>query len=294
MKKPFKIVIFSLLSFVGIGCMLFLLMRFVFQEQVAGFLDERIYQERLEVLRSCGSYVDNPEFDFKFTYTQDSVQAEKISKYFRLDTLLSPAATTWENTVALASFVARNIHHANQKIQPSRYNAIDLWEYHLLTEPGFNCRLHSIVLHEMLLASGIINRFVTCLPADSTDQECHVVNIVWLPEQQKWAMIDSDGCAFITDTKGMPLSLEEMRLYSIQGKQMVVHPIEGGEMYEDYLSYWAKNLYWFICWEKTGYDKETRSEGRNIYLLPQGYKGFYLWDNAFTTSDASRFWAAPE
>lgn len=294
MKKPFQIIALSLLSMISIMGVLFLLMRFVFREQSLDFLKEIQYKERLKVLRTCGPYTNSPKPDFHFTYKQDSGYVDSIRDYFRLDTLLNPEATTWENAVTLANFIVRNIPHANQRIQPLAYNAIDLWKYHLLTEPAFNCRLHAIMLHELLLASGITNRFVTCLPADSTDPDCHVVNLVWLPERQKWAMIDSDGCAFVADEKGVPLSLEEMRQFSIEGKRMEVHPIEGGEMYEDYLSYWAKNLYWFICWEETGYNKEPDRKGRQIYLLPQGFEGFYLWDNAIITSDATRFWAAPE
>lgn len=294
MKKVFKVIGWSALSFVGLCVVLVLLARFAFREQLLGFANNLQNEERLKVLRAAGPYAEDAEADFNFTYQQDSVRAAETRTYFRLDTVVNPRSSAWENTVALAEFVARHIPHANQTVQPKERNAIALWEYHLEVEPAFNCRLHAIMLHELLLASGITNRFVTCMPADSTDTDCHVVNVVWLPEREKWAMIDSDGCAYVTDTNGTPLSLEEMRHYTLEGKEMEVHPLRWGKTYGNYLSYWAKNLYWFSCWEETGYDKEPQGKGRYIHLLPQGFAGFNVKERGVCTTDASRFWAAPD
>lgn len=250
-------------------------------------------QERAELLRNAASYRAD-SVPYRFTYVQDTVRAREIRDYFRLDTLLEPEATTWKNTLAVARFVSSNIPHENQKIYPERRDAIGLWTYTRETEPAFNCRLHAILLHELLFASGITNRFVTCLPADSLDNDCHVVNVVWLPERQKWAMIDSDMQAWVTDPDGTPLTLHEMRRRTIDGTPMAVHPLLGADPGDDYPAYWAKNLYWFVCWEQTGYGKENSYDGRTVVLLPPGFGGFYLDDSSIRTSDEERFWAAPE
>lgn len=296
MKKFAKTTGIILLSLVGLAIVVFLLARFAFRDQSINSLNSQLQEQRTELLRTSGSYVADPDADFHFTYTQDSVQARKVYNYFRLDTLLHAQASTWDNAIALASFIARNIPHANQTIQPKKRNATALWEYHLNVERAFNCRLHSIMLHEILLASGITNRFVTCLPADPKDFDCHVVNIIWLPERQKWAMIDSDMQAYLTDPAGTPLSLEEMRQRYIADEPMSIHGLLSKRDDDNgyYRAYWAKNLYWFACWEQTGYDKESAPEGRYIYLLPQGFKGFDLKDRHLTTTDAARFWAAPD
>lgn len=193
-------------------------------------------------------------------HIQDTARRRLTREYFRLDTIDNPTAETWDRTLALARFVARNIPHANQSVQPERRNAIDLWEYTRNVEPAFNCRLHSIMPHELLLACDITNRYVTCLPADSLDQDCHVVNIVWLPEHKKWAMVDSDMRAYVTDSDGTPLSLSQMRERYINGAAMEIHPLldEGQPFdYTYYRTYWSKNLYWFECAEQTSYDIET-------------------------------------
>lgn len=293
MKKTVKIAGFVLFSLIGLLVILFLLARFAFREKAVDYLTGLQKQQRTELLRKAGPYAAEPDADYRFTYIQDTVRAREIRDYFRLDTLVDPAATTWDNTLALATFVAENIPHANQEVYPEVCNATRLWEYTRTVEPAFNCRLHSILLHELLLASGITNRFVTCLPADSLDSDCHVVNIAWLPERQKWAMIDSDMQSYVTSPEGEVLSLEEMRQRTIDEKPMVVHRLLGTRDAENYLSYWAKNLYWFVCWEETGYDKEVEYEGRTIKLLPAGFDGFKSAD-AVRTSDAARFWAAPD
>ena len=254
MKKTLKIAGIVLASLVTLLLAAFLLARFVFREQVASALNALLAEQRTELLRAAAPYAADT-VQFRFAYRQDSVRAREIRDHFRLDTLLRRDASTWENTLALAKFVARNIPHANQQVYPEKCNAVALWEYSRTVEPAFNCRLHSIMLHELLLASGITNRFVTCLPADSLDTDCHVVNIAWLPELQKWDEKD-DGY---------------------------------------YAAYWAKNLYWFECWESTGFDQEpNRGRHRCVVLLPPDFEGFRLGRTAVKTSDETRFWAAPE
>lgn len=295
MKKTMKVIGWALLSLVGLLIVATLLLRFCFREEALACLCGLQREQRVVLLRNAGPYAAEPEADYRFTYRQDTARARAIRDYFRLDTLLAPGATTWENTLSLARFVARNIPHNNQKVYPEVCNATGLWEYTRTVEPAFNCRLHSILLHELLLASDITNRFVTCLPADSLDQDCHVVNIVWLPERAKWAMVDSDMRAWVAAPDGTPLSLEEMRERYIADEPMEVQPLlDTDKNYTYYVSYWAKNLYWFICWEDTGYDKEVEYEGRIVVLRPQGFDGFKIDESAVRTSDPARFWAAPQ
>ena len=299
MNRLFKITVVSLLTLAGLLIVAFVLLRCVFRDEATAMLLDRQKKERVELLRSAAAYAAEPGADYRFTYRQDTARAREISRYFRLDTLLQADAPTWERALTLARFVARNIPHANQSVYPERRNAIGLWEYTREVEPAFNCRLHSIMLHELMLASGITNRFVTCLPADSLDNDCHVVNLVWLPERKKWAMLDSDMRAWVSSPDGTPLSLGEMRERYIAGEQTEIHWLleSRGEEYRSYYdAYWAKNLYWFESWDTTTYDREngTQTEGRIIALVPPGYSGFQQTATGVRTSDAERFWAAPD
>ena len=275
MKKILKIIGYILAGLILIFIIAALLIRFVFKEQMIAYTSKLEETERIELLRNATPYASDTAH-YHFIYQQDTLQAQKIRAYFRLDTLLTDSsASTWDKALTLAKFVASNIPHANQTKYPEKRNAIDLWKYTREVEPAFNCRLHSILLHELMLSEGITNRFVTCLPADTLDSDCHVVNLVWLPEQNKWAMIDSDMQAWISNSEGTPLSLAEMRERYISGSPMQIHPLfdslKEDFNYDYYRSYWAKNLYWFICWEETGYGKEDSMKGRQITLAPAGF-----------------------
>ena len=254
MKKTLKIIGYTLAGLILIFIIAALLIRFVFKEQMIAYTSKLEEKERIELLRNATPYASDTAH-YHFVYQQDTLQAQKI-------------------------------------------NAIALWEYTRTIEPAFNCRLHSILLHELMLSEGITNRFVTCLPADTLDSDCHVVNLVWLPEQNKWAMIDSDMQAWISNSEGTPLSLAEMRKRYISGSPMQIHPLfdslKEDFNYDYYHSYWAKNLYWFICWEETGYGKEDSMKGRQITLAPAGFTDPDAGPSDIHTTDAERFWAAPD
>lgn len=177
MKKKIKLVGWSILGILLIAVATLLLARFVFNKQVEAYLCNSLKNEMVEKLKDAGKYVPDTT-SYHFAYQKDSVQSQKIREYFKLDTVLSSTMPTWDKAISLARFVAENIPHANQKINPKRCNAIDLWKYTRSIEPAFNCRLPSILLHELLQSEGIVNRFVTCHPADSEDSDCHVVNLV--------------------------------------------------------------------------------------------------------------------
>lgn len=253
----------------------------------------------VDSLRASGPYTADT-IQIHMTSVRDSARAEKIMDYFQLDTLYSEDADVWTKALAIASFVATNIPHANQTVQPEERNAIYLWEYTKTTEPAFNCRLHSIMMYELLQAAGIEARYITCMPQDSHDQDCHVVDHVWLPELQKWAMLDSDmGGNWASDANGTPLSLPEIREHYISGEPIYYHPKFGNptKKIKSYYSYISKNTYWFSCWETLHFDQEPSSDkevGRYVHLVPKGFEPFGAGTEDIVTSDADQFWAAPE
>jgi hypothetical protein len=231
---------------------------------------------------------------------QDSARAKEIRDYFQLDTLFPDNADTWEKAVAIGKFVASNIPHDNQKLWPEHINAIGLWEYTKDVAPAFNCRLHSILTFELLLAENIKARYITCLPQDENDEDCHVVNEVWLPERNKWAMIDTDmGGHYVTDMDGTPLSLREMREHYIAGKKMMMYPAfgKGSSKVDDYYAYMAKNTYWFSCWGELSYYQEeydVKNVIRDNYinLVPSGFEPLHVGGGNIVTTNADLFWEA--
>ena len=265
------------------------------------YLDKNNYgllDKRIELLRTSGEYAaDTNVFEMKIA--QNEMRAQEIRDYFQLDTLYAENATTWEKAVAIGKFVSSNIPHANQRKWPKDVNATGLWEYIKEVEPAFNCRLHSIFAFELFLSADIQARYITCMSQDKDDPDCHVVNEVWLPELNKWAMVDTDmGGHYVTDKNGTPLSLKEMREHYISGEKMLMHPAFGkAQKDKDYYAYMAKNTYWFSCWGTLSYyqeDYKVQGIDRNSYvnLIPSGYVPYGIDEGYIVTTNAERFWDA--
>ena len=300
MKKPFTL-IRNILAIIGGTAIIAAIIVWIKSPNYDYYLEKNNIgrlNQRLELLRTSGEYTaDTNVFEMKIA--QNEVRAQEIRDYFQLDTLYPENATTWEKAVAIGKFVSLNIPHANQKKWPNHVNAIGLWEYTKDVEPAFNCRLHSILTFELLLAADIKARYITCMPQDKDDPDCHVVDEVWLPELNKWAMVDTDmGGHYVTDRNGTPLSLKEMREKYISGEKMLMHPAFGkAQKDNDYYAYMAKNTYWFSCWGTLSYyqeDYKVQGIDRNSYvnLIPSGYTPFNIGGGNTVTTDAEKFWDA--
>lgn len=300
MKKSFSI-IKNIFAVIGGLSVIAIIVICIIAPKYDVYIDKNsygLYDERIELLQKSGEYVaDTNVFEMKIV--QNEVRAKEIRDYFQLDTLYPKNASTWEKSLAIGKFVSSNIPHANQKKWPEHVNAIGLWEYTKDVAPAFNCRLHSILTFELLLSADIKARYITCMPHDKDDNDCHVVNEVWLPELNKWAMVDTDmGGHYVTDKNGTPLSLKEMREHYISGEQMILYPAFGkAKKDKNYYAYMAKNTYWFSCWGSLSYyqeDYKIKDVDRNDYinLVPSGFEPFNIGGGNITTTNAEMFWNA--
>ena len=303
LKYLFRIVVGILaligLLVVGIFCYLE-----ITQKYSINISKNKFEADYVELLKQSSFKADT--IQYHFATVRDTARAQEIMDFFKLDTLYSPDATTWEKALAISKFVATNIPHDNPEKNPDHPNAIDLWKYPREVKTGFNCRMHAILNYELMQAAGLTARFVTCLPEDREDQDCHVVNEVWLPEQSKWAFIDSDmGGNYFTDQNGAPLNLLEIREKFVAGEHMLMHPEfkEATSKHDYYYGYMAKNTYWFSCWETLNFFQEDRQETedkdsevhRFIVIVPENFDPFYYSDSKnIITTDPSRFWASPQ
>ena len=301
-SKPFNICR-NVFAIIGVIATLLVILFFIRKP----YFEVDVYPSRLAMmgsyvdsLRSSGPY-EKDTSDFRIRIIQNPARAEEIREYFRLDTLYAPDADTWTKALAIGKFVASSIAHDNQKEWPDSVNAIGLWDYSKNVAPAFNCRLHSILAFELYLAAGLDAKYITCMPEDKYDNDCHVVNEVWLPELGKWAMIDTDiGGHYMSDLEGIPLSLKEIREHFVSGEKMMIYPkFRKGRTRKDwYYAYMAKNTYWFSCWGELSYYQEDYNHedvirDHYIHLVPSGFNPFMTGEGSSITTDAERFWAAP-
>jgi hypothetical protein len=207
------------------------------------------------------------------------------------------------------------IPHDGAHENPAVKNALSLIAVCKRDHRGLNCRGLAIALNECYLSLGYRSRYITCLPKDSlgVDNDCHVINMVYIPGLRKWIWIDPTNDAYVMNEKGQLLGIEEVRDRLITHQRLIVNPDanwnhQSSVIKEDYLyQYMSKNLYRLECPVNSCFNLETRAPGKEysyIQLLPLDYfkqkpdkTDLDLGKNGknitYNTNNPAAFWAAP-
>jgi hypothetical protein len=237
----------------------------------------------LYIIKKAGNYdlQDKRELP-KFTY-QDASNPNLVSlrKAFNLDSIAGKGNEV-SKILSLMHWIHNLVPHDGTHGNPEVMNAMNMIAVCKKDNRGLNCRGLATVLNECYLSMGIKSRFITCLPKDSlgTDNDCHVINMVYCNSMKKWLWIDPTFEAYVMNEKGELLSIEEVRDRIINDKQLILNPEanwnhQESKTKEVYLyHYMAKNLYRLECLANSEYDSETRQQGKVIIyvnLLPLEY-----------------------
>jgi len=257
----------------------------------------------LSVLRKSAPYgKDSVKLDVKFTYQPKSdYRLSVVRDYFKLDSVAGQGDEL-SKIINLLHFVHDQMPHDGNHRAFAEMDALDLYNYVKTSGRGVNCRQLAIALCEMYLSMGIPARYVTCMPADANDGECHVINAVWSEQLQKWLWIDPTNDAWVTDGNGTMLSIAEVRERMISDQPLVLcetanwnhreKQTKDGYLY----GYMSKNLYYFVCKKYNRFNPESdyrpNPAEEDIRLIPVGFVN----DNwkCDTTTDPDFFWAKPE
>lgn len=165
------------------------------------------------------------------------------------------------------------VPHDGQHGNPEVMNAMNMLAVCKAEKRGLNCRGLSTVLNECYLALGYKSRFVTGLPKDTADTECHVINMVYCNDLKKWIWVDATHDSYVMDENGTLLSVEEVRTRLIDGRPLHINPDANwnhtlSTVKEDYLyNYMAKNLYRFSCPVHSMYDTETTVKDKELEYI---------------------------
>ncbi|MCD6011721.1 MAG: hypothetical protein K0Q79_1583 [Flavipsychrobacter sp.] len=214
--------------------------------------------------------------------------------------------------INLMKWVHYLIPHDGSKGNPEVKNATSLIRECRRDCKTLNCRGLAIVLNEVYLAAGFKSRFVTCLPKDTADNDCHVITMVWSTSLNKWLWMDPTFMAYVMDEEGTLLGIEEVRGRIAHNKPLILNPdanrnhatSQSKNWYLDY--YMAKNLYRLECAISSEYSYETKGDGKTrayIQLLPgktipetvvsKNAHGVDVYTRYYTNS-LKTFWAKPE
>ena len=246
-----------------------------------------------------GKAKDEAKIEFRYQ-PKESKNLQMVRDYFKLDSVAGQGDEL-SKIINLLHFAHDNIRHDGGNQAFAELDAIDLYNYYKTTGKGVNCRQLAISLCEMYLSMGIPARYVTCMPADSLDYECHVINTVWSEQLQKWLYIDPTMDAWVTDENGTMLSIAEVRERLINDQPLVLcetanHNHESQQTKEYYLeTYMAKNLYYFVCKKLNRFNPESvyrdNDPAADVRLIPVGFVN-NNW-KCDTTTDPEVFWAKP-
>lgn len=235
----------------------------------------------LVVLKNAAAWNKNDARKIpEFTYLDSSdVHLKALRSGFKLDSIAGEGNEV-SRILELLHWIHRLIPHDGQHDNPEVRNAMSMIRQCKEEHRGLNCRGLGTVLNECYLSLGFKSRFLTCLPKDSMDTECHVINMVYSNDLKKWIWVDPTHDSYVLNEKGVLVGPAEVRERLIDGRPLILNPDANwnhrlSTVSENYLyDYMAKNLYRFSCPLNSTYDTETTAPGKSITyieLVPLDY-----------------------
>ncbi|MBK8724420.1 MAG: transglutaminase domain-containing protein [Saprospiraceae bacterium] len=232
----------------------------------------------LSILKKADKYNTEEKREIpKFTYqSADHPSLVALRKGFNLDSIAGEGNEI-SKILHLLHWIHELIPHDGNHGNPEVKNAMNMIAVCKNEHRGLNCRGLGTVLNECYLAMGFKSRFITCMPKDSVFEDCHVINMVYSNDLEKWIWVDPTHDAYVMDENGDLLSVEEVRARLINGKPLILNPTanwnkKSTTTKKEYLyNYMAKNLYRIECPLNSEYDVETRLSGKKavyVELLP--------------------------
>lgn len=233
---------------------------------------------RLEQLKKAEKYnYADDRLIPTFTYqSKDHPDLVKVRQELKLDSIAGKG-NELSQIFNLMHWVHNLIKHDGSSYNPSSQNAINLIKVCKAENRGVNCRMLATILNECYLAMGIISRHITCMPKETKFDDCHVINMVYSKDLNKWIWIDPTFDAYVMDDKGNLLGVQEVRERLIKNLPLVLNADANWnrtnlQTKEQYLEkYMAKNLYRLQTPLVSEYDGETFIKGKKISyveLLP--------------------------
>ena len=233
---------------------------------------------RLDILKGAGKYnYADQRFVPKFVYqSADHPSLKKIREELKLDSIAG-SGNELSQIFNLMHWVHTIVKHDGNSINPTLKNAIDLIKVCRAEKRGVNCRMLATILNECYLAMGIKSRYITCMPKEANFDDCHVINMVYSKDLNKWIWMDPTFDAYVMDEKGNLLGIMEVRERLVKGLPLVLNADanwnrETFQTKEHYLeNYMAKNLYRLQTPLISEYDSETWKSGMEVTyveLLP--------------------------
>lgn len=243
-----------------------------------------------------------------FTYqSKDDIVLTDLRKKYNLDSVAGNGDEI-SKFINLMKWVHKIVRHDGSSTNPKVKSADAIIEICEAEKRGVNCRMMATILNEVYLSMGYKSRFITCMPQGEKFDDCHVINEVYSTTLNKWLWMDPTFETYVTDDKGMYLSIQETRYRLVNDLPVNAskeinwnsQPYGGGG--DKYLhGYMTKNLYRFSiplnsC---SAYENLPMKERTYLELYPVGYNPKVVelgkvTEGSYYTTDDAKYWAAPK
>lgn len=240
-------------------------------------------QKAKDMLRKYNKFlIEKDNFNLKYSYDTCSNYLNIILEKYNLK-LLTEGLDDFSKIMKMTRWVNRIVPLNRELVLDfENYNALELLEK---VSQGYslNCAGYAIVLNEVLIALGFKSKCIWCLPFDfeNTDNECHVINHVYLPREDKYIIVDGAFGCCIKDSQNNFVNVIELR--SLLEKEAEIKLLKTTSLYHDssfthtYITYLYKNLFMYSFLTTMNF---TFKNGKRIYVVPQNYILFLKNDNS--------------
>jgi hypothetical protein len=221
-----------------------------------------------------GHTVPDSAESFAYQFTTDS-NLVRLRAEFHLDSVAG-SGDEFSRQRNLLRWVHKRIRHDGNSTNPSPANADHIIAVCDKEGRGVNCRMLGTTLNEVYLAMGYKSRHLTCLPYDTLDQDCHVIDMVWSTQYNKWLYMDPTFDAYWMNRDRTPMSPWEVRIAIKTGDSIKLSDSTNwnGQLrtYMEYYNYMAKNLFRFMVPAVSSYGYESNSSIVEVALYPSDYR----------------------
>jgi hypothetical protein len=252
----------------------------------------------LEVLKIGRKYdFQDNNIKVKFPYkSENNSDLKSLRTKFRLDSIAG-SGDEISKYLNILHWVHTTFHHDGSKDAPQAVGVEDLMTKCIRDQKTMDCGSLAFVLSNCYLAMGFKSKRIICLPKDSTDFDCHSINVVYSKTLKKWLWMDPTNDAYVMNEHNELLGISEVRECLINDKPLKLNSDANRNhivsvRIEEYLfNYMAKNLY--------ALESSCESNGisKSILLLPLDYKGILPRTKSpdlLCTHNPDIFWAIPE
>lgn len=236
-----------------------------------GYVSEfkEYYLKLLELTKEYQPHLGEASAHFHYQ-DSDHTQLKELRKRYELEEIAGDGSET-DQVLNLTNWVNKRLTHGSMSHHETNHS-LHILERAEQENLSANCYVIATVLNEVLLSMGFKTRRVQCMPYDSLDLDSHVVNLVYLAEQERWIFVDASWNRFVTDENGQILDLKSFRERIAKNKTVLVNgQNEDSDESTFYITYMSKNLFWFLCPAVSEFNSDEGKPIQTYYALYPNY-----------------------